>query len=42
MHARRVDEHDLTFRFGDDALDFKAGGLRFVGNGCNFLADELI
>ena len=42
MHAGCVDEHDLPFRFRDDALNTEAGRLWFIGNGSDLLPDQSI
>ncbi len=42
VNARSVDEDDLAFGAGDDALDAIAGGLRLGSDDGNFLADVMI
>src|SRR6185369_15482480 len=42
VKAGRVDENDLTFGSGNDALDAVAGGLRLGGDDGDFLADEAV
>ena len=42
MNARSVNQDNLTLWLRDDALNSEAGGLWFVGDGGNFLTDELI
>ena len=42
VQAWRIDEHNLPALLGDNALNAIAGGLRFGGNDCDFLPDQLI
>ena len=42
MHPRCIDENHLVIVFGANAANVMPRGLRFIGNGGNFKADQVI